>query len=201
MKKKIKYWFTYLKLITRYGNKSYIKEQAEFIANYNKKLTINNFLSDWAKSPSTYFHGYYDRELAWSVSSGRGDLSPPKGYCTLPNIRCQYPHNEFGLTIGFVEDIHMFQGVVVIKHFALTNDLTHYKIGHTFYKKIIQFMKDMNAIEVHFHENHRKKIDHYRAFFRKINIPEEPNRVWKVNLYPDGNIPDQVNEYQADLLK
>ena len=162
----------------------------------------SNLLSAWKKSPSNSFHGYFAQKLKWKTIYG--DLCmdyDDHGYSSMPDIRCQFPHRDFGLTIGWIEGISMVNGgVVLVRHFALATHLTHSGLGSHLLDGMIEQFKQMNAIAIEFHESHSNKLGSYRRFFDKNNIPEIKNGVWRMDLYPTG-IPDKVREYQHSLKR
>ncbi|MDU0353833.1 hypothetical protein RS130_07745 [Paraglaciecola aquimarina] len=92
-------------------------------------------------------------------------------------------------------------GVVQINHFALKTNLTRCKIGITFFKAILCFLKSKSAISVEFHENHSSKIERYRRFFKKLEIKESAAGVWRVELYDNDHIPNNVLSFHEELKR
>lgn len=178
-------------------------EKIKFNRKYGKNPTVEQFIEEWSKSPETHFHGYFDKKLEWSTCYGLAPLEglpDTHGYSTLPDIRCQYNEYKYSLQIGNIEGISMYSGGVVrIKHFALNTSLTRAKIGEKFFHAMLQFFKSKNAVVVELHENHSSKTDHYRNFFEKVGVKEIADRVWRVELYNNNEIPDHVLAFHEEL--
>lgn len=150
-------------------------------------------IRDWAKNPENYFFASRGQQIKWGNPSTSADCFP-RGFCLMPDCTAYYPHPDYGLKIGYVQKIQMYRGLVKIGHIGLNIDLTRQElqVGKHFLAGILNLMRSLDATEVQFHEDHSTKIEHYRRFFEKCGIPEHPPGVWTVDLYPDGNVPDDV---------
>jgi hypothetical protein len=150
-----------------------------------------------------YFLGYHGNSLEWLTCEPMDGILESLYYCGyMPNIRCTYTENGSNFQIGRIEEISLFSGgIVVIRHFALDEDLTQSNIGIMFFKSILRFFKKHNALSVEFHEDHSSKINHYRRFFEKLGVEEIKNRVWKIDLYEKNDIPKSVIDFQNSLVR
>lgn len=180
-------------------------EKIKFYRKYGKNPTPEQFVNEWTKAPHDYFFGYFGQPIEWKTCYGLAPmegLPDTHGYSIMPDIRCQYKEYKYSLMIGNIEGISMYSGGTVrIKHFALDSDLTNHGIGEIFFKSILDFLKSKSAVTVEFHETHSSKIEHYRRFFEKHGIKEVKNRVWRVELYKQNEIPDHVLAFHEKLRR
>ena len=179
-------------------------EKIKFIKKFGRNPSAEQFIQEWTKTPEEYFFGYHGKALDWSTSYSSDFVSEhpgSHGFSSFPDIRCEYKACEYSLLIGNIERISMHSGgVVCIKHFALNPKLTKSKIGEVFFNAIKTFFKNKNAVVLEFHEDHSSKIEHYRRFFEKLGIKEVENRVWRLDLYNNKEVPKHVLEFH-ELLK
>lgn len=180
-------------------------EKIKYHRKYGKSHTVEQFINEWKKDPLAYFWGYFDKELEWSTTYGLAPmegLPDTHGYSMFPDIRCQYKEYKYSQKIGSIEGVSMYSyGIVRIRHFALNSELTRNKIGEIFFNSILEFFKSKNAITIEFHENHSSKIEHYRRFFEKLGVTETKDRVWRVELYKENDIPEHVLAYHESLQR
>ena len=180
-------------------------EKIRFHQRFGREPTEEQFINEWMNDPIACYFGYFDQPLEWSTQYGLANmegLPDTHGYSTLPDIRCEYKVYKYLLRIGNIEGISMYSGGIVrIRHFALNSELTRTQIGKIFFNSILEFFKSKNAITVEFHESHSSKIEHYRRFFRKLGITEIKDRVWRVELYKENDIPKNVLSYHEKLRR
>lgn len=172
---------------------------------FEKKPTVEAFLASWKKYPDSHFFSQTDTALEWVTGYGLGimeGLPDTHGFSKMPNIICNYSENNYSLDIGWIERISMLSGGTVrIKHFALNKGLTGRGYGIAFIESLICFFKKHNATSIEFHENHSTKIQHYRQLFKKMGVSEIRSGVWRIDLYPDEEIPHSVKAFQDSLTK
>ncbi|WP_321323644.1 hypothetical protein [Thiomicrorhabdus sp.] len=180
-------------------------EKIKFNRKYGNGPSVEQFINEWLKAPQEFFFGYFEQPLEWSTCYGLAPmegLPDTHGYSKIPDIRCEYREYKYSLKIGYIEGISMYSGGTVrIKHFALNSELTQNNIGKKFLNSILEFFKSKNAVVVEFHENHSSKIEHYRKFFEKLGIEEIKDRVWRVELYKESEIPKEVLSYHEKLQR
>lgn len=162
--------------------------------------TTNVIIRNWSYNPEKFFFDSRGRPAKLGKPLPGGDMFP-RGYCLIPDFISRYPHPDFGLKIGYVQNIQMYRGIVKIGHIGLNIDLTRHElqVGKIFLDGLLVLMRSFGAIQVQFHESHPSRLDHYRRFFEKHCIPETSSGVWSVSLYPDGVTPDWVTQKINDL--
>lgn len=107
----------------------------------------------------------------------------------MSDIVCRFPNKKFGLKIGNLERISLNKnGVIIVRHFALDSDLTRKGLGIKFFSSIVEFFElkkeetVVTPIAIEFHEDHPKKLAHYRNFFAKNGVEEVRAGVWRIEL-------------------
>ena len=164
-----------------------------------------NLIDKWSSHHQQYFFGQNGKELDWTTVYGLAPfnhLPDTHGYSTMPDMVCRCGARGYSIEIGWVEGVTMYGGGIArVKHFALNTKLTQRGLGRPFLESILYFLKLQNAIRVEFHENHSEKIDHYRAFFKKMGIAEVGKGVWSVDLYPGSLVPKSVSNFHESLRK
>ncbi|MDA0152225.1 hypothetical protein OH460_07925 [Vibrio sp. Makdt] len=170
-----------------------------------KPATTDELIQAWIDNPVECLQGQFDHKMEWDTCYGLAPmegLPDTHGYSMFPDLKVTIKVRKTEVDIGWVERISMYSGGTVrVRHFALDPRLSGQNYGGILLKSIIDLLKANNAIKIEFHETHITKLEHYRKLFTKYQIEEISKGVWCVNLYEDGKIPQQVQDFQASLLK
>ncbi|USD59085.1 GNAT family N-acetyltransferase [Vibrio sp. SCSIO 43140] len=170
-----------------------------------RKVTKDELFQLWLDNPVSCFHGQHGKEMKWHTVYGLAPMegiSDSHGYSMFPDLTVAPQIGDTALILGWVERIAMYKGGTVrIKHFALDPSQSRQGNGKILFNAILELFKAQNAIRVEFHEDHSSKIAHYASFFQKMGVEQVSDRVWRVEFYPDGNIPQDVVDFQNSLVR
>lgn len=159
----------------------------------------------WLNDPVSCIKGQFDKPVEWHTCYGLAPmegLPDTHGYSTLPDLKVTAKVRKTSVDLGWIEGISMHSGGTArVRHFALQTGITGNGYGEILLSSIIEFLKANNATKIEFRENHTTKLEHYRKLFAKNNIEEVNQGVWAIGLYPKGDIPNDVQAFQASLLK
>lgn len=170
-----------------------------------KPASDEELIQAWLIDPVNSIKGQFDKPVKWHTCYGLAPfegLPDSHGYSQLPDLIVTTKVRKTEADIGWIEGISMHSGGVArVRHFALQSGLAGKGYGEILLKSILDLLKANYATKVEFHETHTKKLEHYRKLFAKNNIVEVAKGVWAIDLYPDGDIPEDVLGFQASLLK
>ncbi|WP_409126773.1 hypothetical protein ACKN8R_25720 (plasmid) [Vibrio parahaemolyticus] len=171
-----------------------------------KRVTpeLERNILDWKNKPESHFTGFNEQPLEWGSrvigNAVMFGLTDSHGMIFMPNISCDYKVKKERYTLGWVEGISMYGGgIAIVQHFALNEKITGMGLGTALFGAIARFLKSHNAIAIEFRENHSSKIEHYRSFFGKLNVPEVKRGVWRFELYPYHEVPEKVRMFHETL--
>lgn len=170
-----------------------------------RPVSDEEFIQAWLDAPMRSIKGQFGAPVEWRTCYGLAPfegLPDSHGYSELPDLKVTVKVRKSEAVLGWIEGLSMHSGGTVrVRHFALQESITANGHGSVLLSSIIKLLKEKNATKIEFRETHTTKLEHYRKLFAKNGIKEVTRGVWVVNLYADGEIPDDVLAFQASLLK